>query len=211
MKDTKKNEQQRSRSRMQGIAVSGLMLALMVLGAWVTIPLGAVPVTLQVFVMVLALLILKPQQFFISLTVYLTMGALGLPVFSGMRGGIGVLVGPTGGFLWGFMLGALAAMALFWMCSRDKVKKLGEKKLGQQGFSLAVSIAMSAVFLITSYACGWFQITLVANMSPMAAFTVAVAPFLIIDIIKIAVAIPTAEALKRALSHTGILKSRLSQ
>ena len=57
-----------------------------------------------------ALLVLRPSECLAALAGYLALGAVGASVFSGMRGGIGMLLGGTGGFLWGFVLGAVAAL-----------------------------------------------------------------------------------------------------
>ena len=88
-------------SRTRSIAFVGLSMALLAVSAWISIPVGPVPFTLQTFVVVFAFLVLTPRECVAALTGYLALGAIGLPLFSSMRGGIGVLAGPTGGFLWG--------------------------------------------------------------------------------------------------------------
>lgn len=187
-------------SRIRTIAICGLMVALMVVSAWITIPIGVVPITLQVFVMVFALLILKPSQYFTSLGIYFLIGAVGLPVFSGMRGGIGVLAGPTGGFLWGFFLAAAVAYGIFRLFDgRKKVLDRDGAKKRTAPSSIVRDVAGAAVFLVVLYVCGWVQLMFVAGLDPMAAFLSAVAPFVVIDIAKVAVAVVTAQALRRAL------------
>ncbi len=57
-------------------------------------------------------LVLQPKEAVAAITAYLVLGAVGVPVFSGMRGGIGVLAGATGGFLWGYLLGVGLAVAV---------------------------------------------------------------------------------------------------
>ena len=89
-------------SRTRSVAFVGLTIALMSVSAWVSVPLGPVPFTLQTFVMVFALLALAPKECLAAIAGYLILGGVGLPLFSSMRGGLGVLAGPTGGFLWGF-------------------------------------------------------------------------------------------------------------
>ena len=96
-------------ARTRSLAFVGLSIAIMAVSAWVTVPLGPVPFTLQMFALVFAIVVLTPRECIAAVTGYLLLGAVGLPVFSGMRGGIGVLAGPTGGFLWGYLLGAAAA------------------------------------------------------------------------------------------------------
>ena len=80
-----------------------LMAVLMCLCTWIAIP-AAVPFTLQTFAVFTAVELLGARRAFWSVAVYLLMGAVGLPVFSGMTGGFGVLLGQTGGYLWGFLL-----------------------------------------------------------------------------------------------------------
>lgn len=177
----------RSAKRMttRSVVTCGLTIALMTVSAWISIPIGPVPVTLQVFVMVFALLVLTPRECLVSIGMYLVLGAIGLPLFSSMRGGLGVLFGPTGGFLWGFFLGAV--IALFVLRVMPKGKPL------LRGFLAAF------VFMAVMYACGWIQITLLTGMDPVAAAMVAIAPFVVIDIIKTVVAVALAEAVKKAI------------
>lgn len=179
--------------RMRSIAFVGLTIALMAVSAWVSIPLGPVPFTLQTFVMVFALLALKPRECVAALAGYLVLGAVGLPVFSSMRGGIGVLAGPTGGFLWGFLLGAAAAL-LFLQVMKPFLEKRNE---GRRSF--AIDLAAGVLFLLVSYACGWVQLMAVAALSPAAAFATAIAPFVLLDAVKLVVAVCTARAVRRAL------------
>ena len=81
----------------------GLFAALMAVCAWIGVPMGSVSVTLQTFGIFLALEILGGKWGTVSIVCYLLLGAAGAPVFSGFRGGIGALLGATGGFLWGFV------------------------------------------------------------------------------------------------------------
>ena len=99
-----------SASRARPIAFVGLSIALMGVSAWVAIPFGPILLTLQMFAVSFAILVLKPRECMAAITGYLVLGAIGLPLFSGMRGGIGMLLGPTGGYLWGYLLGVGAAL-----------------------------------------------------------------------------------------------------
>ena len=97
-------------SRTRSIAFVGLTIAIMGVSAWVAIPFGPVLLTLQMFALMFAIMVLTPKQCMAAIAGYLVLGAIGLPMFSGMRGGIGMLMGPTGGYLWGYLLGAVAAL-----------------------------------------------------------------------------------------------------
>ena len=77
-------------SRTRSLVYVALCIAVMAASAWVAIPIGPVPITLQIFAVVFALQILTPKQLMCALAGYLLLGAIGIPVFSGMRGGFGV-------------------------------------------------------------------------------------------------------------------------
>lgn len=172
----------------RSIAYVGITVALLAVSAWVTVPLGPVPFTLQTFVLAFALLALRPAECLAALGCYLVLGALGAPVFSGMRSGIGMLAGATGGFLWGFVLGAIVAIVFL---------KLVSAKGPRTRF--ARSLAACCIFLLISYACGWMQLMLVAGMGPLPAFLAAIAPFIIPDAAKLVAAVIVAQAVQRAL------------
>ncbi len=174
-------------SRTRSIAFVALAIAIMAVSAWVTVPIGPVPFTLQMFALVFAIVVLSPRECIVAVAGYLLLGAVGLPVFAGMRGGIGVLAGPTGGFLWGYLFGAAAASLLLWAL-RDRVVK-------GKGV-VAVELAAGVLFTAISYVCGWAQFMPVMGVGPEAAFVTAIAPFIFIDAAKIVAAVMCARAVK---------------
>ena len=89
-----------------------IFAALLGVCAWLCIPLGDVVITVQTFGVFLALSLLGGKGGTVSVAIYLLLGAAGLPVFSGFRGGFGALMGVTGGFLWGFLATGLVYWAL---------------------------------------------------------------------------------------------------
>jgi biotin transport system substrate-specific component len=173
-------------SRPRRLATAALLAALLAASAWITVPLGTVPLTLQVFVVVLIALILPPSWAAASVGTYLLLGAIGIPVFAGPRGGLGVLAGPTGGFLVGFFVGATAGAAL-----RHALNRHGPR-------GLIADAAAAVVVLAAAYLIGWARLAQVTGMNAMAAFAVGVAPFIIADIAKAAVAIAVARPLRNA-------------
>ena len=175
-------------SRTRSIAFVALTVAIMAVSAWVTIPLGPVPFTLQMFAVAFAIVVLSFRECIAAVAGYLLLGACGLPVFSGMRGGIGILAGPTGGFLWGYLFGAAAAALLLWV--------VGERGALGKRSSFAVELAASALFVAVSYLCGWAQFMAVMGVSPQAAFFAAIAPFVVVDALKIVAAVICARAVK---------------
>ncbi len=178
----------RPADRTRNLVTAALMVSLLTISAWISIPLGSVPVTLQVFVVVLMALLLSPGWAAATLGLYLVMGTAGLPVFSHGQGGLGVLVGPTGGYLIGFFLGALLGSAL-------------RHALSDRGVSRIVAdVAATTVCVISIYLLGWMQLAVVLNMTPAVAFLAGVAPFIVPDVIKGAVAIGVADVIRRARS-----------
>ena len=175
-------------SRSRSVAFCGLCVAIMAVSAWITVPLGPVPFTLQIFAMVFAILVLPPKEAVASIAIYLFMGAVGLPVFSSMRGGIGVIAGPTGGFLWGYLLGVLLVVAFLKLMDRSGVKR-----------GAYIDFVAAFIFLAVCYLTGWVQLAVVAQMGMAAAFAAAIAPFIIVDIIKIVAAVGVARAVRRAV------------
>ena len=94
---------------MTHIALFAVLLAVC---GWISLPLPPIPVTLQTFGVFSALLFLGGRRGFYAVAVYLLLGTVGLPVFSGFRGGIGILMEATGGYLLGFLLCALVYRAI---------------------------------------------------------------------------------------------------
>ena len=88
--------------KARNLARCALFVSLMAVCAWIGLPLPPVRFTLQTLAVMTALGLLGAKWGAVSVTVYLLLGLGGLPVFSGFRGGPGVLLGITGGYLWGF-------------------------------------------------------------------------------------------------------------
>ena len=101
------------------VACIALMAAVLCVCAWITVPF-AVPFTMQTFGVFVALLLLGGMDGTLAVVLYLLLGAVGLPVFSGFRGGLGHLVGPTGGYLIGFLCTGLAHVLLEPLIERRK-------------------------------------------------------------------------------------------
>ena len=196
MDETKKKVSAGSRTR--SIAFVGLSIAIMAVSAWVTISIGPVPFTLQMFAFSFAIMVLSPKECIAAVAGYLLLGAIGVPVFSGMRGGIGVLAGVTGGYLWGY-LPAAAAGALFLYVMRGRLGKgtATGKPSGVQ--DLVLCVISGLIFTAIAYVCGWAQYMAVAGVGPVAAFAVTVAPFIVVDIVKVAAAAVVARAVRAAV------------
>ena len=97
--------------KIRNMTLCGIFSALLCLCAWLSFPLGDTAITLQTFAVFLCLGTLGGKRGSIAILVYLLLGAVGLPVFSGFRGGIGTLLSTTGGYLTGF----LACGLVYWL------------------------------------------------------------------------------------------------
>ena len=173
------------KSKAYDLVLIALFAALMALCAWVTVP-YAVPFTMQTFGVFLALLLLGGKRGTICMAVYLLLGAVGLPVFSGFRGGVGALVGSTGGYLVGFIVSALLMWALSGFARKSR-------------WTLAASMALS---LAACYAFGteWFVIVSVRAGKAMtfgAALSMCVLPYIVPDAAKLWLACVLARRLKK--------------
>jgi biotin transport system substrate-specific component len=156
-------------SRVRKLVYAALFAALTAVSAWVAIPLY-VPITLQTFFVILSGAVLGPYFGFLSMAVYLLMGFAGLPVFARGQSGLGVLAGPTGGYLVGFLLCAVVTGLIVKM----------RKEPGFLWYVLAL-----AAGTVVIYACGLAQLSLVLHMPPDKAFLAGVLPFIPADILKI--------------------------
>jgi biotin transport system substrate-specific component len=166
---------------------ASLFAALTAVGAFLAIPIGPVPIVLQNMFVYLAGLLLGGRWGLASVGVYLLAGACGLPVFAGGLGGISRLIGPTGGYL----IGYLPAVFLI-------------GKISQQAKPRAVSDVLAMICgTLVLYACGVSWLKIVTGMSPAKALALGMAPFLIGDALKIAAAAVIAKALRPVIRVSG--------
>ena len=96
----------------KNMVLGSLFAALLAVCAWLAIPAGDIAFTMQTFGVFLALGLLGGKWGAVAILIYLLLGAVGMPVFSGFQGGFGVLLGITGGYLWGFLATGLVYWAL---------------------------------------------------------------------------------------------------
>lgn len=191
-----------SSSRARSVAYCGLSIALMAVAAWVTVPFGPVPFTLQTLAVMFVLFALTPKEALVAIAGYLVLGGLGLPVFSSFKGGLAALLGPTGGFIVGFLVAAAIALLLghlvraFALFNSETEKSFFGATI--KAGVLARNVLMGVVFLVVLYVFGWAWLAISANMDPAAAFAAAVAPFVVIDALKMVAAVLLAQAVGAA-------------
>jgi len=169
-----------STNQLRMMVFASLLAALMAAGAYLAIPIGPVPIVLQNMFVLLAGLLLGSRWGIASVAVYLLTGACGLPVFAGGLGGIGRIVGPTGGYL----IGYLPAVFI--------TGYISEKTAKQMGYDILAMICGTIVL----YACGVAWLKILTGMTLTKTLTVGMYPFLIGDALKIAAAALIAKALR---------------
>ena len=162
--------------RTLDLAYTALFAVLIAVCAWVSIPVPKplVPFTMQTFAVFASMMCLGGRRGFYSVAVYLLLGAAGVPVFSGFRGGLGVLLDTTGGYLLGFVALALA----YWLLT------------ARFGDAPPVRIAACAAGLAVCYAFGtaWFFFLYASEIRVWDALCWCVFPFLLPDAVKLSLA-----------------------
>ncbi len=194
-----------SYGRAASIAFCGLSIAFITVAAWITVPFGPIPFTLQTLAVMFVLFALTPKQALASIAGYILLGALGLPVFSSFKGGIAALIGPTGGFIVGFLVAGALALGIGYALQRTKLFA-SDKQTSFFGTSvasgkLAYNLVLGAVFLVVLYLFGWAWLMYAGNLSAEAAFVAAVAPFIPVDVIKMIVAVVLAQAVAKVVKQ----------
>ncbi|ASJ09523.1 biotin transporter BioY [Thermococcus siculi] len=163
------------------VAYAGLFAALTAVGAQIAVPIGPVPFTLQVLLVLLSGLILGSRLGLISQLVYLATGAVGFPVFAEFSGGFAHLYGPTGGYLLAFPIAAfLVGYA---------TERAGETV---RGMALGSLLGVGVIYLL-----GWLRLGFFMAGDFEKAFTLGVLPFVPFDVLKAAIALGVAKTVRK--------------
>ncbi|SDB21370.1 biotin transport system substrate-specific component [Pseudobutyrivibrio sp. YE44] len=166
------------------MAYIALGAALIAVCSWISIP-TAVPFTLQTFAVFALLSLLGGKRGTLAILVYILLGAVGAPVFAGFSGGVGVLLGTTGGYILGFIITGL----IYWAVTSFTKH------------SLVIEIITLVVGLAACYAVGtfWFMEVYSKSNGSIGAMTAlgwCVFPFIIPDLIKLALALGLARRVR---------------
>jgi len=153
---------------------TALMAATIGAGAYLIVPVGPVPVSMQPFFVFLAGYVLGPKRGAMAVGLYLLAGTIGLPVFSGGKSGLGYLLGPTGGYLFGFVVSAF-------LCGLARRNETVIPWIKGLAFGVA---ALLAVYLVGA---SWLKFAL--SISWYKAWLVGVVPFIPWDAVKIVAAL----------------------
>lgn len=165
-----------------------LMAALMCVLCPVSVPIGPIPISLSILVILLTVYVLGTWRALVSYTVYLLLGAVGMPVFSGFQGGLAKLAGPTGGYLAGFWLMILVAGIIM-----EKGKR-----------NLLVTILGMLAGVAIDYAVGTAWFVFQTESTVVHALDVCVYPFIPFDVAKIVIAV-----LLGSVVYKGLQKAKL--
>jgi biotin transport system substrate-specific component len=171
--------------KLMRTVLASLVAALAAVGAYIYIPIGPVPIVLTGIFVLLAGLLLGSRWGLTSMVLYLFVGAIGIPVFSGGRGGLPHFFGPTGGYLVGY---ALAAWVTGFVSERSRGRLIGE-----------IFAVMAGTMVIYLFGLPWLKT--VTQISWTKALMVGVLPFLIGDVIKACVALILARSARPILNR----------
>lgn len=167
----------------------GLCVAILAICSWLTIP-ATVPFTLQTFAVFFILLVIGGKRGTITILTYILLGLVGVPVFSGFRGGPSVLFGTTGGYILGFLFTGL----IFWIMGCLVGKKLWMK-------ILALLIGLAVCYTFGTLWFVWMYGRNVEQISMMSALGMCVFPFLIPDAAKLALAVVVSSRVRKLVGE----------
>ncbi len=176
------------RQSIQKAVRIALFAAIITISSMITVPF-AVPFTLQILAISVALMTLGGAEGCVAVAVYVSLGLLGLPVFAGFGSGVGYLLGASGGFVIGFLLGSICYFLL------EKVFKISDRK--------RIVYAFVSLFVIYTVGTLWFTFVYSSGKTFFAALLVCTAPYVIPDTVKIFVASIISKRLRSAVNIRG--------
>lgn len=171
------------KSAVKDMVFVAMFAALIAVCSIISIPVGQVPVTLQTFAVCLSAAMLGWKRGTLSVLIYILLGAVGVPVFAGLKGGFGVLAGPTGGYIVGFLLTAI-------------VIGFAAEKWERKALPLVIAM-MIGVLLCYTAGTIWFM--LITKMHLGESLLLCVVPFLLPDAVKIAAAVLLSNRLSKVV------------
>ncbi|MCL2438042.1 MAG: biotin transporter BioY [Coriobacteriia bacterium] len=174
------------------LCLIALFVAIIAALAQITIPLPFVPLTMQTFAIALAGVVLGARRGAIAAALYLLLGALGVPVFAAFSGGFGFLIGATGGYLLSFpLLAFIAGIAA------DRAVLVREG--GQRLLAAGILAGGLIVGMLINLMAGTAQLSLVMQIGLLEAFVLGMLPFLIPELLKIALIFAIAPKIRQVV------------
>ena len=186
-KDIQKKDINKKGFKTLDLVYIAIGAALIAICSWITVP-TTVPFTMQTFAVFAILIMLGGERGTIATLVYILLGAVGVPVFSGFQGGINVLLGKTGGYIIGFLFMGLIYIGF---------TKVFPKKIWIEIIALVLGLAF-----VYAFGTAWFMVVYMKNTGAVGLFTVltwCVFPFIIPDLIKMALAFLVAKRVKKVI------------
>ena len=177
-----------TRGKTYDMAYIGIFAVIIAICSWISIP-ATVPFTMQTFAVFLSVILLGGKRGTMSVIVYILLGAIGVPVFAGFTGGLGIIMSNTGGYIIGFLFSALVMWA---------AQRLFGRKLWVQAVSMLAGLAVCYAFGTV-----WFMLVYMRDAGAVGLMTVlgwCVIPFVIPDLVKIVLALMLGSTLKKPLS-----------
>lgn len=170
------------KTKTHDLTITAIFAAIICILSVITVPIGTIPISLSLFAIILTAISLGAKRGVLSVIVYILIGSLGIPVFSGFKGGLHILFGPTGGFIFSYIFVALIVS----FASQKTNKKL-------------TLFLFSLLSLAICYLIGSFQYALISKVSFYNSLTVCVFPFIIFDILKALLAVNIGLKLKKII------------
>lgn len=175
-----------------------LFAALLCVSSYIVIPIGPVPVTLQVLFVLLAGAVLGAEMGALSVLIWIMLGTFGLPVFAGGKAGPMVLLGPTGGYLLGFVI---CAWVVGFLTRNNPASKI------RTGIAMIIGLGLAYAVGLSGFMAS-FAFFLQKPMTFQQALTVAVLPFVPFDLVKVGIGAWLAPSLLAALARAGLTEGR---
>ena len=167
-----------------GLVLTGMFTAVLCVLAQISIPIQPIPFTLSLFAIYLIGALLPPRYAFLSVISYVLLGAFGLPVFAGMKGGFHVLTGVTGGFIMAYPLMAFLTALCYRYARKWKIAAL----------TIGMVLSLLLCYLFGSL---WFSISTGSGLQK--ALSLCVYPFMLFDLIKIVLAVSFSQIIRVTL------------
>ncbi len=175
----------KSKFTTKELVLTAMMVALMAVCSWISIP-STVPFTLQTFAVFCAVSLLGGRNSLFAVLAYLLIGAVGVPVFAGPSGGIGIILGTTGGYMLGFIFITL----ICW----------GAEKLPVRHISVRIAAMIIGIDVMYVFGTAWYILVYTDKTGAVTigqALKWCVVPFVIPDLVKLVLAVVISERIKK--------------
>jgi biotin transport system substrate-specific component len=176
------------------LILTGMFTAIISVLSQISIPIQPIPFSLSLLAIFLTGMLLEPKYAFLSTLAYILLGAFGLPVFAGLKGGIHVLTGMTGGFIMAYPI-----IALFTAISYKLSIKVKSSSSIKNISRIAIPALGMIISLFVCYLIGTLWFSYISGSTIAYSLTVCVFPFIAFDLLKIALAISFGLVLRRVL------------